>query len=234
MSSNRAGIERRSWRSVHWSLLLGASLLLTACGSAGTGTFHPGGNTGSTQPSASTPATPPASQASKLGRGGLEWPPFGSNVHIDMPHYSPAKSQHDAVIAEEDFLLAYDYAFYVGGRDSRWESYVVPSERSGIVAQLASRKVRNESFTGTIKVWRMSSVPSAGGSVAVSECVNNAAAKDTDYSTGKVLPASKQGPPDQNYFLETDVLAKRHGRWQIIRIEQAIFYPDVMAVECKP
>jgi hypothetical protein len=152
-----------------------------------------------------------------------------------MPHYRPAdKAQRQAVTAEEDFLLAYEFGLFSGGRAARWEDYVVPSERGGIRALFATRAVRSESFTGTVRIWRMTSAPASGGSVQVTECVDTFATKNTDYATGHVLPASKQGAPDENYYLENDVLAKRHGRWRVVTIEQPIYYPYPLARECKP
>jgi hypothetical protein len=234
-AGNRVRTERRPRRSLRGCLLLGACLLLAACGSTATGTFHPGGGVSTPPASSSPPTARSASDASKLGPGGLEWPPFGSNAHVDVAAYkAPSKTQRQAVIAQEDFMLAYEYGLYSGGRDARWEAYVVPSERKGIADLFASGSVRAESFTGTVRIWRVSSEPSGGGSVQVSDCIDTYATKNTDYSTGKVLPASKQGTADENYYLEIDVLARQHGRWQITRIEQAIYYPNILAVACKP
>ena len=90
---------------------------LAACGSPKPGTFHPAG----TALSGNTflPASPGS------GTGGLTWPSFGSDVHIVMPSALPgAAREKQAVITAEDFLLAFVYAEYRGGRDQRWASYV--------------------------------------------------------------------------------------------------------------
>ncbi len=150
-----------------------------------------------------------------------------------MVDYKTAdKAQRPAVIAEGDFLLAYFYADYTGGRDTRWESYVAPSARGVLAQDLAVPDVTTESFTGTIRVWRMSALPASGGSIQVSECVDTAAAKNTNLTTGAVLPASEQNSADGNYSLEIDILGESHGMWQITKIENPIYYP--LASECKP
>jgi hypothetical protein len=142
------------------------------------------------------------------------------------------KAQGPAVVAAGDFLLAFFYAEYTGGRDTRWQAYVAPSQRGGIAQALAVPGVTTESFTGTIRVWRMSALPASAGSIQVSECVDTAAAKNTDLSTGAVLPASEQNSAVGNYWLEIDILGKSHGLWQVIKVENPIYYP--LALGCKP
>ena len=122
--------------------LLAGTLLATlaACGSPKPGTFHPAGTalSGNTFLLAS-----PAS-----GSGGLSWPPFGSDVHIVMPSWLPgAAREKQAVITAKDFLLAFLYAEYKGGRDQRWTSYVSGGGvLDGLKSTLAAPDITTQSF----------------------------------------------------------------------------------------
>jgi hypothetical protein len=220
---------RRPGRVVCGCLLAGVSLLLAACSApASTGTFHPAGGATS-----STPTTSPTPGASTLGAYGLEWPPFGSNVRIEMPDYRPAdKALRPAVIAAEDFLLALLYSDYVGGRDTRWEGYVYGQERSRLAADLADPDVTTESYVGTYRVWGMFASSFSSGEVEVADCVDSAGTKNTDLATGTILPASEQFTTDENYYYNADVLANVHGHWRVVSIEPPIYYPS--AAECMP
>jgi hypothetical protein len=154
-----------------------------------------------------------------------------------MTSWLPASaSKTAAVITAKNFLLAVLYADYTGGQDHRWESYVsAPRVRAGLASTLAAASVTTESFTGTIRIWHMSAVVGSAGknTIAVTECVDSARARNTSLSTGKVLPGSQQLPTDQNYYSNTDVLARNGaGHWTVVSIPPVIYYPQ--ALECKP
>jgi hypothetical protein len=220
----------RRWLS--GALLVTTSVLAAACGaSAAPQTFHPAGATSTG--AASTPA-PSASSAS--GPGSLTWPPFGKNAHVAMTPWLPAQaSEIPAVTTAKNFLLAVLYADYTGGQDHSWMSYAgSPKVRTGMAATLAQPGVTTESFTGTVRIWRMSALASPGpkGTIEVTECIDSSRARNTGLNTGKVLPKSLQVPTDQNYYSNSDVLAKdSSGHWRVVSIPPAMYYPQ--ALECR-
>jgi hypothetical protein len=66
--------------------------------------------------------------------------------------------------------------------------------------------------------------------VDVSECFDNAMSANTSLATGKVIPS--HAPASQHYYRNTDVVALRNGRWQVVSMYPVIYYPQ--AAECKP
>jgi hypothetical protein len=213
--------------------LLSAGVLIVACGSPAPPAFHPAG--GKSSGAASAPAPTPSASA---GTGGqpLAMPPFGKNAHIVMTSWLPGDaSEIPAVTAAKDFVLANLYADYTGGRDHRWRSYVSARKvKAGLAATLAQPGITTESFQGTIRFWHMSAVATRGpkGTVEVTECVDSSRALNTSLASGKVLPHSQQTPKDQNFYLNSDVLAKdSSGQWRVTSIPPTLYYPQ--AVECK-
>jgi hypothetical protein len=232
-----SGLRRRreaTQRGLSGALLAGVVVLAGGCGTSAPQTFHPG-NGGNASPTDA--ATTPATQRSATGPGGLTVPPFGRNAHVVMTRWRPPRpADRSAVLAAKDFLLAVLYADYTGGRDSRWQQYVSsPSVRAGLTSSLAVPSVTTESFTGTVRFWRMHAVATKGRrrTVAVTECVDSARARNTDLKTGRVLPQRRQVPANQNYYSNTDVLARdAGGHWRVVSIPPDIYYPQ--AQECKP
>lgn len=229
MRSLRSGRKRVS-RGLGGAALASTCVLAAACGSATPKTFHPAGGT-----AASPPASAQASGSATSTQ--LAVPPFGQNAHVAMTSWLPANSSEiPAVITAKDFLLAVLYADYTGNRDHRWTTYVAAGPaRTGLARSLAVPGVTHESFTGTIRLWRMHALATSGakGSVEVTECVDSARVRNTGRRSGKVLPKRLQNTTDQNYYLNSDVLAKNTaGNWRIISISPAIYYPE--AQECKP
>jgi hypothetical protein len=222
-------------RGLMAALLVSTGLLAVACGSPGassSSSFHPGGVSSTPASSAAS-----ASQAGQPGADSLVMPPFGKNARIVVPPWLPASaSEARAVITAKNFLLAVLYADYTGGQDHRWKAYVSAARvLSGLGATLAAPDVTTESFTGTIRISHMNAVAGTYGknTVSVSFCQNSAHARNTSLSTGKVLPRSQQLSGNQNYYLNTYVLANNGaGRWAVISILPAIYYPE--ALECKP
>jgi hypothetical protein len=214
------------------ALLASTCVLAVACGSTAPQTFHPGG--GTSTGAVSTPA-PTSSGSAGTAAEPLTFPPFGKNAHVVMTSWLPAgASEIPAVTTAKDFLLALLYADYKGGKDHRWARYVTsPIPRSGLVSTLAQPSVTTESFKGTIRFWHMSvlAAPGPKGTVEVTECVDSSHALNTSLRTGKVLPRRLQVPGNQNFYSNTDVLAKRSGHWLVISIPPAIYYPQ--APECK-
>jgi hypothetical protein len=220
-------------RALRSALLVSTGVLAVACGSAPSQTFHPGGG-GSSAP-VSTPA-PASSDSGGTGAAPLALPPFGKNAHVVMTSWLPASaSEIPAVTTAKDFLLAVLYADYTGGRDHRWRGYVSAGKvRAGLASTLAQPGVTTESFRGTVRFWHMSALATPGpkGTIEVTECVDSSRARNTSLATGKVLPRRRQVPADQNFYSNSDVLAKDSGgHWRVISIPPTIYYPR--ALECK-
>ncbi len=211
------------------TVLAGAGLAATGCGSGQSATFHPAGVIAS----GASPA-PVSANSQRRGPEGLEWPPFGRNVHIIMPEWLPADaSQVPAVIAAKNFLLAYLYAEYRGNQDHRWTAYASGKVLASLKATLGQPDVTSQSFVGTIRFsqMRVFADPITPTAIDVSECFDNSHSSNTDLATGKVIPGNT--PPDQHYYRNTDVLAKgKQGRWQVVSVYPTIYYPQ--AKECKP
>jgi hypothetical protein len=208
--------------------LLAGTLLaaLAGCGSPKPGTFHPAG----TALSGNTflPASPAA------GPSGLTWPPFGSGVHIVMPSWVPGTARAgQAVTTAKDFLLAFLYAEYKGGRDQRWTSYASGGGvLDGLKSTLGTPDVTTQSFRGTVRFSHMRAFPdpSLKGDIDVSECFDNSHSENTSLATGKIVP--DHTPADQHYYLNTDVLARQQGAWHVVSVYPVIYYPR--AKECGP
>jgi hypothetical protein len=208
--------------------LLAGTLLaaLAGCGSPKPGTFHPAG----TALSGNTflPASPTS------GAGGLTWPPFGPGVHIVMPSRVPGTARaNQAVTTAKDFLLAFLYAEYKGGRDQRWMSYVSGGGvLDGLKSTLGMPDITAQSFRGTIRFSHMRAFtdPSLKGDIDVSECFDNSRSENTSLGTGKIVP--DHTPADQHYYLNTDVLARQQSAWHVVSVYPVIYYPR--AKECGP
>jgi hypothetical protein len=207
-----------------------AGVLVAGCAAA-PGTFRPAG---ATAPGAAAGGTSGGSGAARRsGPNPLAWPPFGPDVHIVLPGGLPrARRTARAVIAAEDFLLAFLYAEYRGNQDDRWSGYVSGPVRGALEGNLAEPGVTTESFTGTITFSHLSAFPdpTEPGAIDVSECFDNARSANTSLATGKVIP--DHGAATRHYYLNTDVLALRNGQWRVISVDPVIYYPQ--ARECKP
>lgn len=214
-------------RGLAGALLAGSGLLAAACSSPAPQTFHPASD-------ASTATTAPAAtrSASPLT---LVRPPFGHNAHVLMTPWLPARhAERLAVMSAKDFVLAVLYADYTGDRDQRYRSYVATAKvRTGLAQTLNVPSVTTESFTGTVRFWRMHAARGPKGTVVVTECVDTSRARNTRLSSGRILPPGQQTPHNDNYYLNSDVLARESsGRWGVTSIPATIYYPR--AQECKP
>jgi hypothetical protein len=228
----REGAWRAMWgrRGLRAALVLVAGISLAACASASPGTFHPAG-AAATGGAATGAANP---EPSGLAAQSVAWPPFGADVRVEMPLWLPPDSREvPAVVAAKDFLLAFLYAEYRGNQDDRWTNYVSGNVLTALRSTLAAPDVTTESFTGTISFSHMRAVPDpiTPGDLDVSECFDNSRSHNTDIQTGKIIP--DQGPPDQQFYRNTDVLARNsHGQWHVVSVYPVVYYPA--AKECKP
>jgi hypothetical protein len=211
------------------SVMASGALLASGCGPGQPATFHPAGVMATGVASAAASA-----KSQRRGPEGLEWPPFGRNVHIIMPLWLPTdSSQVPAVITAKNFLLAFLYAEYRGNTDHRWTGYVSGKVLASLKTTLAQPDITSQSFVGTIRFSQMRAFPDpvTRGAVDVSECFDNSRSSNTDLVTGKVLTDST--PPDQHYYRNTDVLAVgKRGHWHVVAVYPTIYYPQ--AKECRP
>jgi hypothetical protein len=206
-------------------LLATAAIAIAGCGSSAPPAFNPGGR-------ASTGTATSMNQ--QTGPDAVVMPPFGKNAHIVMTSWRPQDAALlQAVLADEDYRLAYLYAEYTGGQSQAWTSYVSTAMATALASSLTAKQVTTESFKGTITFFDMSVMndPTIPKDVDVSACVDSAGAENTDLSTGAVLPS--QPRPDSDYYRYTDELAPvGGGQWQVVADYQPIYYPQ--AKECKP
>jgi hypothetical protein len=217
-------------RSLLSTGLLIAGGLLTGCSTPPT-TFRPAGVT--TPDGTVSPASPPRHVAGHAATDSLNWPPFGSNVHIFMPGWLPAdRGEAPAVVAAKNFLLAFLYAEYRGNQDDRWTKYVSGDVLGALKANLSEPSVTTESFTGAISFSHMRAYPdpTTMGAIDVSECFDNSGSHNTSLATGKIIP--DRIPVDQHYYRNTDVMASKNGQWKVASVYPVVYYPR--APECRP
>lgn len=202
-----------------------ALVAVTACSSSQpAGTFKPAGGTSVT-----------AGQPTGDGQAGVQFvmPPFGSNVNIEMTSWLPGNAaEKQAVITDKDYELAFLYAEYKGGQDQSWVSYVSPVMQSAVTRALKAKNVTTESFKGTVRYFKMRVIPDplVPGDLDVSACFDNAAAANTNLTTGAVLPDTSS--PNSHYVRTTDELRKDSaGQWRVVST-LLVYYPT--AKECKP
>jgi hypothetical protein len=214
-------------------LLIMGGLLTAGCSTSPT-TFRPAGVTTPDGPgSAASPASPAHHMAGRDATGALAWPPFGGNVHIFMPGWLPAdQGATAAVVAAKNFLLAFLYAEYRGNQDDRWTRYVSGDVLGALKANLSKPSVTTESFAGAISFSHMQAYPdpTTTGAIDVSECFDNSGSRNTSLATGKIIP--DRIPAGQHYYKNTDVMARKHGQWNVVSVYPVIYYPQ--APECRP
>jgi hypothetical protein len=198
--------------------------LLAACGTAAPAAqaFHPAGSdpTGASgRPAAAAPAQFP----------------FPADVHFGFTSpLPPDPAQAGAVLADENFQLAYYYAIYSQGKDHRYAAYIANRLLLGSVQEtLAKEAAAHEGFTGTI-VFSGTVVQPApwAGQLTVSSCVDSSRLLDTDIRTGKIRRTS--APAGHGHFLESDILARQKGGpWRVVGTD-VTYYPHGQAKECTP
>jgi hypothetical protein len=215
-----------------WVLAGFLALATAACsgGSSSSGADPNGMLPPASAPAATTAAASPSAATSKLG---YVMPPFGASVHIEMTSWLPGdREQARAVNADKNYELAFLYAEYKGGQDQRWTKYATSVMQREIMSVLAGQDVTTESFTGTIRYFKMRLIPdpTVPGRLDVSSCFDNAKSSNTNLKTGAVLPDT--GSANQHYVRVTDQLAKSAtGEWQVAASLPAVYYPQ--AKECK-
>jgi hypothetical protein len=222
---------RRIWVLAGF-LALPLALATAACGSGSnsSSSSDPNGMLPTASAPATTAAASPSAAAPKLG---YVMPPFGKNVSIQMTSWIPGDAdQARAVTADKNYELAFLYAEYKGGQDQQWTKYATPVMQREIMSVLVAPDVTTESFTGTIRYFKMRVIqdPTVPGRLDVSSCFDNAKSSNTSLKTGAVLPDT--GSANQHYARITDQLAKNaSGEWQVAASLPPAYYPR--AKECK-
>jgi hypothetical protein len=195
---------------------------LAACGAATSQAFHPAGGD-----LTAGPGQPTATALAKF--------PFPADVHFDFTSPLPSdRAQAGAVVADENFQLAYYYAIYSQGKDHRYTAYIGNRLLLGSVQEtLAKEAAAHEGFTGTI-VFSDTAVQPApwAGELTVSSCVDNSQLLDTDIRTGQIRRSSATA--GHSHFLESDILARKTGGpWRVVGTG-VTYYPHGQAKECTP
>jgi hypothetical protein len=221
---------RRMWVLAGF-LALPLTLATAACSS---GSGSSGNDPNGTLPTASAPpTTAAASPTAAAPRLGYVMPPFGKDVSIQMTSWMPGDAnQARAVIADKNYELAFLYSEYKGGKDQQWTKYATPVMQREIMSVLTGQDVTTESFTGTIRYFKMRVIPdpTVAGRLDVSSCFDNAKSSNTSLKTGAVLPGTANA--NQHYVRITDQLAKNaSGEWQVAASLPPVYYPQ--AKECK-
>ncbi len=202
----------------------GAAVALTclaACGTAAPQAFHPAGGdlTAAPNPVATAPAQFP----------------FPPDVHFGFTSpLPPDPTQAGAVLADENFQLAYYYAIYSQGKDHRYTAYIGNRLLLGSVQETLAREAAlHEGFTGTIVFSRTAVQPAAwAGQLTVSSGVDRPRLLDTAIRTGKARRGGAAA--GQSYFLESDILARQKGGpWRVMGTD-VTYYPHGQAKECAP
>jgi hypothetical protein len=215
---------RRNGTGTILGAVAGAALtFLAACGTAASPAFHPAGE------------APAVAGRSEPGQPGLLRFPFPSDIHFEFDSPLPSSPpQAAAVIADENFQLAYYYGIYSQGTDLRYRAYIADQKVLASVEEtLAGQAAVHEGFTGTIRFYNTTVQPAAwAGELVVASCVDSSRLFDTDIRTGRLRPA-RPGAAGRSHFLESDILAKRGGHWRIVGTG-VTYYPRGQAKECTP
>jgi hypothetical protein len=212
---------RRTWAGL---ALAAAGSVLAACGaSAQPATSHRGGPAA---PTIGAPSAPPGAAS------GVVMPPFGGKVVVRFTGGLPGGAARAAAAIGSNFELAYLYAQFTAGKDTRWKAYTSPEAASVYQTDLASPSVTGHSFRGIVHFSRIRAVRDRQSPAAydVSGCDDISAVILTNLRNGK--PLRDALPADQHYMRYTDVVAQVSGRWVVITSKGTVYYPQ--ARECKP
>jgi hypothetical protein len=210
---------RRAGVALATPLLL---LLSAACGSQRVGVFHPAGALAAASP-----------QPSALPSGALV--PFPGKVRFEFDALPGDPAQAALVTRDRDFILAYYYAIYTGGRNTSYRSYianngVLTAVRSAIAGHVAAK----QGFAGVDRHFgtTVSQAPYNQGDLSVTYCVDESGLRYTDLATGQVQGSTASSGPV--YYAESDTFARnRRGVWDLVGT-LVTPYPKGQARECKP
>jgi hypothetical protein len=224
MGSNRTAIV----------IISGMLITLTACATANSSPGSPG-SAGSFAPGGGGSAAAASPTAAAATTSKLAHFPFPANVHYDFQTPLPSDPQQaGAVVADDDFLLGWNYAIYSDGKDMRVLDYVdtaIPIMVSSTYTGVQNNK--SVIYTGTTRYFdtTVQPTPNEPGVLTVSSCVNTTAVSATSRSTGQVINESNS--PEQNVYLESDLLTQVKGSWKVSGTSH-VYYPHGAAKGCYP
>jgi hypothetical protein len=207
-------------RTAGLALAIPVTLLTAgACGSQAPARFHPAGSAVTVSPQPQ--ATPP----------GLD--PFPGQLNLAFDPLPPDPRQAAVVTADRDFVLGYYYAIYTKGASRSYAAYIGQQNvQLSVAASIAQQVAAHRGYAGvaTYSGTTVAAVPGYPGEQQVTYCVDESQLRHTDIRTGRVVP--KGYPPDHQYYLESDLLAKsRQGAWQVVGT-LVTYYPHGQAREC--
>jgi hypothetical protein len=215
-------------------IISGMLIMLTACATTSSSPGSPG-SAGSFQPGGGASAAAASPTAASTTSGVVHFP-FPADVHIEFQTPLPADQQQAAaVVADDDYELAYLYAIYSDAKNMSVLKYVdrlVPATYTATVVAVDNQK--STAFTGTERIYDTTARPTAGepAELTVSSCVNSVALQSTNRSTGQIVPGQSTSP-EQNVWLESDTLFPVGGAWKIISTSH-VYYPHGAAKGCYP
>lgn len=220
------GIGRlaRAATSFGWATATMSVVALTAaaCGSSAPQAFHPAG-----KPS----ATP--SKSAATGQF-----PFPADIHIEFQSAPPMDPRQSAVLAtDRNFQLAFYYAQYTQGKDTRFNDYIAPIARAvamSVQSNVAPYIVDHKTIRGTLRFYRTTVEPVDGApqNMTVTNCVDDSRLPDINARTGERIVGSPA--PSSYYTLESDAFKPLGGgKWGLIAITTHV-YPQGQSKECKP
>lgn len=198
------------------------ALLASACGSSAPQSFHPAGKISSA----------PGPGAS------LVHFPFPPDIHIEFQTPLPSDPQQAAVVTtDRNFQLAFYYAQYTQGKDTRFNNYIAPIATAVarvVQSNVAPYAVDHKTIRGTLRFYdtTVQPVPGAPHNMTVTSCVDDSKLPDINARTGRPIPGSP--PPSSYYTLESDAFKPMGaGKWGLIAITTQV-YPQGNSRECKP
>lgn len=200
------------------------ALTAAACGPSAPQAFHPAG-----KPS----ATPRPSQHAATAKF-----PFPADIHIEFQSPLPADPRKSAVLAtDRNFQLAFYYAQYTQGKDTRFNDYIAPIAKAvamSVQSNVAPYIVDHKTIRGTLRFYHTTVTPVAGApqNMTVTNCVDDSRLPDINARTGRRIVGSP--PPGSYYTLESDAFKPLGGgKWALIAITTNV-YPQGRSKECKP
>lgn len=199
--------------------LLTTGLLTTGCTASPPGVFHPAG----ASVAAAVPSSSPPGPA-----------PFPGRLAFQFDPLPPDPQQAAVATADRAFIVGYYYAVYTRGRSRGYAAYIGDKNvQLSVAGNIAEQVAEHRGYAGVARYFNTTVQPMPGyhGEQQVSYCVDESGLRHTDIRTSRVVP--KNAPPNHQYYLESDLLAKgRHGAWLVVGT-LVTYYPNGQARECK-
>jgi hypothetical protein len=217
------------------AVVAAVALAVAACGAqSSAGTFEPPAPSQVASASQAVPSPSPSPSAQAAGT--VIAPPFGPDAKVVVDSYAGDASTAGAVVAAKDMLLSIEYAYYTGGKDTRWKSYTSsPDLVAFLTSEFTDPSTTSTSWTGTTLITHMSAVLGTDGknTALVTYCEHDSGAKNASLATHQALPASQQTPASKDYYLVSYELSGGPSSWKVTQILPNAYYPRAPAA-CKP